>query len=218
MRKFMYLLLFLIQPYFSLADQTNSLKEELILYKAEFPVGDISNINYVKLAIDYMYEFDQRIRNIFVTNPNNPEITFIIKQIDEFNTIKLKEILKYYGWINISKFGKEYDYKTWLLVQHADQMPFFQIAVLFMLSNMVLYDETDKKNYAYLYDRIAIKFSKVGIYQKFGTQVNIDDNGNVRLLPYQDNNIENLDKNREKYGLPPIKEYLGSIREFYNKK
>ncbi|NDD59187.1 MAG: hypothetical protein EBZ47_08075 [Chlamydiae bacterium] len=75
--------------------------------------------------------------------------------------------------IVISKFGSEYDKKAWLIIQHADDDPFFQAGVLFLLERLANKGETDPKNYAYLYDRVAAKFHQIGLLQKYGTQVDL---------------------------------------------
>ncbi len=128
---------------------------------------------YVKRVIDYMYEFDQELRNLFIKHQSDERFGRLLKKLDAFHTARMKEILEIHGWIVISKFGVEYDKKAWLIIQHADDDPFFQAGVLFLLEKLTNKGETDPKNYAYLYDRVAAKFYQIGLLQKYGTQVDL---------------------------------------------
>ena len=190
------------------------LKQKLMSHKQHLPNGNIEQIDYVKKLIDYMYEFDQKIRKLFLQRQNDKQLQFLISKTNELHSSKMREILSIYGWITISKFGTEYDRKAWLLVQHADNDPFFQAGVLFILEYLSYKGETDKKNYAYLYDRVASKFGGVGIVQKYGTQVDIID-FNIKLQPYLGSLIE-IDKNRGEVGLEPLANYLHNLEQIIN--
>lgn len=204
----------LFQPSYAFANDTNTLEQSFIKHKVDVPKGDLKRVSYTKQLIEYMYKFDQKIRQDLVKDQNNYKLQALQKEMDAFHTTKMKEILKEYGWITVSKFGSEYDQKAWLLVQHADDDQFFQAGVLFILSTLIDKGETSKKNYAYLYDRVAGKFHQIGMLQKYGTQVSIKDNGEVKLETFE-GRLEDIDSRRKEIGLEPLSEYLKMIREFY---
>jgi len=175
-------------------------------YMHNIPKGDINQINHVKEILDYMYEFDQEYLKLYEINNNVTALNSITEKLFKFNTNEIKKILSKHGWITISKFGREYDHMAWLIVQHADDFPFFQAGVLFILHKMVEQGETDPKNYAYLYDRVADKFNHIGLLQKYGTQVDIKNNQAV-LAPFE-GDINSVNKCRNEVGLGLVEEYL----------
>lgn len=126
----------------------------------------------VKHHLSVMYTVDQEARQLFSAFDNSTTRK-ILEKVDLFNTEYLKAILEVHGWITISKFGKESDNLAWLLVQHADHDPEFQRRWLLQLQQLYPCGETDKKHYAYLYDRIALKSEAFGLKQRYGTQVQI---------------------------------------------
>lgn len=185
-------------------------------HKNSYPKGDTSNISDVQKMVRYMYEFDQQLRKAHLANPKNSQLKNDIDETDEFHTAKMKEILGVHGWLNISKFGKEYDNAAWLLVQHADNDPFFQAGVLLILSEMMEKKETNARNFAYLYDRVAGKLNHIGMYQKYGTQIIVSDQQNIELQPYK-GRLEDINKRRKAIGLEPVEEYLKKAREVYSR-
>lgn len=179
--------------------------------KKSFPKGDLNNIDYIKKIIRYMHKIDQDIRKHFLKDPYDPKMIQLLKNMDQFHTKKMKEVLLVHGWITISKFTKELDHKAWLLVQHADHDPFFQAGCLFVLSHLIKKGETNKKNYAYLYDRVSTNFQHIGMKQKYGTQVNVSRNGEMTLSPYE-GHLKEIDSLRKELGLDPIEKYLEKIK------
>ena len=214
MRKLLLKLLLVLALFrLSIAFASSNIASEVLNYQKNCPEGDFKEISYVKELLEYMYRFDQDFRKLFIQNRDDQEIRSLLKIIDSFHILKMKQILNEHGWITISRFGAEYDQKAWLLVQHADDDSFFQAGVLFVLSCLVEKGETDKKNYAYLYDRVAAKFHQVGILQKYGTQVEIE-NSDIKLQPYE-GSLDEVDKRRSEIGLEPLKDYLNNVKEIY---
>lgn len=105
------------------------LAEKVRIEQKTFPQGDLKDVGYVKAIINRMYLLDQELRQVFAQDFDNLEVQGLVAHVDEFHTVKMKQILLQHGWINISKFGHEADRQAWLLVQHADQDLFFRLAV-----------------------------------------------------------------------------------------
>lgn len=215
LRNRLFLLIFCSLIYLPLAHAsiTSKIEQRVTHTQHVFPKGNICDVNYVKEIIDIMHQLDQEVREAFTKNPNNAELVRLMKKVDTFNTAKMKEVLTIHGWITISKFGKTYDDKAWLLIQHSDHEPFFQAGVLFLLSSIMDKGETSKIHFAYLYDRVALKFPTLAMKQRYGTQVSIEKNCNIQLLPYE-GSLEDIDLRRKELGMEPLAEYLEEGKKF----
>lgn len=175
---------------------------------------DLKDVKCIQEQIRCCAEIDQKIRHISI-NLDPDEKNALLKQFDEINTKRLKLILKTHGWLTISKFGKETDNFAWLLVQHADHDPEFQASIAFILEHLLVLGETEPKNFAYLYDRVAINLNHIGLRQRYGTQMTIENN-EVKLLPFE-GDLKELNKRRQAMGLNSIEEYLKQLKGIYLK-
>jgi hypothetical protein len=129
---------------------------------------------------------------------------------DDENTEFLKKLVSEKGWPTISRVGQQAAGKAWLLVQHADHDPAFQLRALRLMEPLVATGEVSKGNYAYLYDRIMLKLSGK---QRFGTQFMGCDGEEHKLRPLEDE--KQLDKLRAEYQLEPITEYRKGMKEAF---
>ena len=121
---------------------------------------------------------------------------------DRANTEWLKAIVADQGWPTISKVGVDASAKAWLLAQHADRDPVFQLQALRLMEPLVERGEVSAKNYAYLYDRVMLKL--VG-EQRYATQVYCK--GGERV-PQPLENEEKMPEQREAVGLVAFEVYL----------
>ena len=177
---------------------------------------DLINFSCAKNKIHCCFKIDQYVRNNSKLFWENQEFFDFVQKVDFNNTNILKSILKIHGWPTISKFGKRTDQEAWLLVQHADHDLEFQASIAFILEQLSMIGETDLKNFAYLYDRVANNFNMIGIKQKYGTQAIIE-NKTIKLAPFV-GDIRELDERRKMMRLIPIKEYLNQLGKFYKLK
>jgi hypothetical protein len=135
--------------------------------------------------------------------------TFAITEMcaaDRDNTDWLKAELRRRGWPLISRDGKTADQQAWLLVQHADHDPAWQAEVLGQLAELTAKGETNPKNYAYLFDRVAMKH---GGPQRYGTQGHCV--GTRDWRPFDDE-AGDLDARRTSVGLPSEAEYIAGAK------
>jgi hypothetical protein len=86
--------------------------------------------------------------------------------IDEENTVYLETVVKASGWPTISAVGPEASQAAWLLVQHADHRPDFQVHCLELMKALPE-GEISPRNIAYLEDRVRVA---KGEPQLYGTQ------------------------------------------------
>lgn len=157
--------------------------------------------------INAMAMADQEVRNrIFGKRESSgifPNAEYQeLASTDHENTKRMKSIIKVYGWPTIALVGKEASSNAWLLIQHADQEPKFQAYCLSLLAPLVKAGEVDEKNYAYLFDRVAVA---LGRRQRFGTQAMFGGPG-LSISPVE--NPRNIDKLRKSIGLSSLEEYL----------
>lgn len=117
---------------------------------------------------------------------------------------RLKEIIKKFGWPGETLVGREAADRAWLLVQHAEHDIEFQKAALKILRKAAREGETEKRQVAYLTDRVLVN---TGRPQLFGTQfyTNI-------FKPRPIKNRQYLNRRRRRYGLEPFEEYARQLR------
>lgn len=125
-------------------------------------------------------------------------------RIDRENLLRMKEIIAKDGWPTRSLVGEAASQAAWLLVQHADSDPEFQLKILARLKPLVTTHEVAPKEYAYLYDRTHDP-------QLYGTQG--DCAGLAMWKPRPIDDPANVDRRRREVGLPPIKEYIGRMHQ-----
>ncbi|ATC33907.1 hypothetical protein CA606_17115 [Caulobacter vibrioides] len=76
----------------------------------------------------------------------------------------LKTEIRSRGWFTLSADGPDADRAAWLMVQHSDHDPAFQREALALLTRLKDQNETSKRNYAYLYDRLAANEGRNQLY------------------------------------------------------
>lgn len=127
-----------------------------------------------------------------------------VQRLDASSQKYLSRLLETYDWIDRKRFGKKVSDRAWLLAQHADNDPGFQVMVL---GRMEAYLETkgvSRENYAFLWDRVAVN---TGQLQRYGTQPDwncVD--GKMQLQPMED--PLNVDERRSQMGMGPVAKSL----------
>lgn len=129
---------------------------------------------------------------------------------DSKNTAFLKKHVAEKGWPTIKSVGKRASGNAWLLVQHADHDPAFQLKALRLMEPLAAKGEVSKGNYAYLYDRVMLKLAGK---QRFGTQFSGCDGDEYMLRPLE--NEKRLTELRLQYDLEPISEYRKSMKDSF---
>lgn len=168
----------------------------------KFQAHDLSKApNDLAREILMMFNKDQEAR---FSNINPEEI----KQIDVNNTRRISEIIDKDGYPTIDKIGVEASDALWLLVQHADLDRDFQIKCLELMKKLPN-GNINKKNIAYLEDRVRVGMGKLQLY---GTQFHRREDGKLVLRDIED--IDNVDRRREEMNLGTLDKYK---KDFYSK-
>jgi hypothetical protein len=159
---------------------------------------------------------DQIFRNAFDwpdTIPLEPDVkAALVRRLgnataieDGKNTEMLKALVSEQGWPTIGRVGSVPSHSAWLLVQHADHDPAFQLRALRMMEPLAAKGEVRPANYAYLYDRVMLKI--VG-KQRYATQVMCD--GGKRVPRPLEDGID-AEAERAKMALGSLADYIDGM-------
>lgn len=124
-----------------------------------------------------------------------------LARADAANTKWLREIVAEKGWPTRTMVGEDASRQAWLLAQHADQAPDFQLEVLRLMEPLVAQKEVSPRDYAYLYDRVMLKLSGK---QRYATQMWCKDSI-MEAQPLED--ADKVDELRSEMTLEPFAEY-----------
>jgi hypothetical protein len=127
---------------------------------------------------------------------------------DHANTQWLKALVARQGWPTISRVGKDAATQAWLLVQHADADPAFQLRALRLMEPLLAKREVSRANYAYLYDRVMLKIAG---RQRYATQAWCR-HGQWVPQPLEDEAA--VARRRAEAGLGPLSAYLEQLRQY----
>ena len=128
---------------------------------------------------------------------------------DTANTEWLKGVVAEHGWPKISQVGEKAANQAWLLVQHADHDPVFQLEALRLMEPLVAQREVSPNDFAYLTDRILLKLTGL---QRYGTQFQCVD-GQHTPQPVEDEAAR--DRLRAEAGMETQAENTARMREGY---
>lgn len=120
---------------------------------------------------------------------------------DRDNAAWLDRIFDSEGWPSKARYGKGADNGAWLIAQHADFDPRFQLKALKLLRQAVAKGEGDPSRVGLLIDRYRVN---KGRRQLYGTQYRAICGGN---RPWPIAKPESLDARRRQLGLEPWAEY-----------
>lgn len=145
---------------------------------------------------------DQQARAAIKSATDREAIEAVMK-LDREATARLKEVVAKHGWPGKSIVGVDGANAAWLLVQHADADAAFQRDCLAKMEPLVKTGEVAGKDFAYLWDRVALA---QGRPQRYGTQFEGDD-----IAPLED--PKNVDARRKSLGLDTLAEYKASVKK-----
>lgn len=145
---------------------------------------------------------DQQARDA-ITDPPDEAAVARVREVDRDNTAFLREAVAKHGWPGKRVVGVDGANAAWLLVQHADADLAFQKECLAKMEPLVAAGEVTAKDYAYLWDRVAVA---EGRPQRWGTQFDGDE-----PAPIED--AKNVDARRKAIGLPPLAEYKQMMQD-----
>jgi hypothetical protein len=138
------------------------------------------------------------------TKLNKDQISKKMIQVDSSNYHELKKILEQFGFPGYDLVEKNGSGSFWLLIQHQDEHPDFQILVLELMEKEIKNQNASKANFAYLTDRVKVNTQQEQVY---GTQMELNED-ETSYQPKKCIDPQNLNQRRQQMGLPPIEEYI----------
>jgi hypothetical protein len=131
-----------------------------------------------------------------------------MQEIHERNAKRLLAILNLHGWPGRDLVGESAAEAAWLVVQHAIGSPSLQRRALSLLKTAAATADAPLVQAAMLEDRIR---SNEGSGQRYGTQLDWDEHGQLSPLPIEDE--PNVDVRRAEVGLGSLAQYVERKRE-----
>lgn len=171
-----------------------------------------------KAELEFMADLDHDLLEASMSHRGmNDELNERIRQIDEANAARLREIVRAFGWPTVDAFGIKAAKAAFLVVQHAGHDTEFQNEALGMMVDLVSEGDLPAPYLALLTDRIRL-FK--GEDQLFGTQMKFEIalDGSVRAtpsIPIED--PERLDDRRGMMGLVPHRHFIAHLEEQYDR-
>ena len=136
-------------------------------------------------------------------------IWLAIGERDHANTAWLKAMVAAQGWPTIARVGERASHMAWLLVQHADDDPVFQLDMLRLMEPLAANGGVATKDYAYLYDRVMLKLTGK---QRYGSQFTCSGGRNV---PQPLEEAVDVDRLRRGVGMDSIAQNTARIDKAY---
>jgi len=159
--------------------------------------------------LKHLYEEDQQDRlNFNWDDKKHPEYQEKLQELIQKDERRRKRVLRLYTQQKI-KTAQDFYYAA-LILQHGNSPNDFKIANEFAKKAMIAGLEKAKWLYAATLDRWLLSRGKP---QKFGTQFK-KEGGRWKLIKPIDPTIS--DKERAKYGLPPLSKALQKFKEKYS--
>lgn len=144
---------------------------------------------------------DPNVRAIVI-----PLLFLALDEKNRANTAWLKQIVEKEGWPRQSDVGGHAAYQAWLLAQHSDHDPVFQLKALRLMEPLVAAGDVSKHNYAYLYDRVMLKLTGK---QRYATQMTCA-GGKYVPQPLEDEAA--VANHRAEMGLNTLTEYVAVMQ------
>ena len=153
----------------------------------------------VRIQLEKVYDDDQRYRE----NVHNISTQM---ELDQKNTAIVTKIIDSLGWLGENEIGHKANMALFLVIQHSPKLETME-KYLPKLREAANHGKADKKQLAYLIDRVEILNNRPQIY---GTQFQIDDRNKVVLSPLKDS--VNIEQRRKEMNMEPLSTYLKNVQ------
>ena len=163
-------------------------------------------------TLDLLNFRDQTIRFRHIADPKNKALDAQEAQVDAADQVRLKQIIRQYGWPGFDLAGTDGDEATWEIVQHSDNDKAFQKRCLPLIQAAVKRGQSSPSNFAYLTDRILIGEHKPQIY---GTQMTFKRDAQGHFIPRPIVDPAHVDERRASVGLGPLAAYEAQFQQLY---
>ncbi len=128
-------------------------------------------------------------------------------KIDRASTAMLRDLVQTHGWPTVDGAGKPSLDGAWLLVQHADHDPAWQVTALRLLQPLAASGQVSASNTAYLTDRVQVNLTG---RQTYGTQFHCVEGHNI---PRPIDDEAEVDARRASAGIGTLADYKQLMAE-----
>lgn len=170
----------------------------LICIYSFFACKKAENYSEVRKTLEQVLADDQKFRS---------PVFDLTKQasLDRKNTRIVTKIIDSLGWLGENKIGHEANLALFLTIQHADKLETME-KYLPILKKASEKGDADKKQVAYLIDRVELLNNRKQIY---GTQLSFRANGKAFIENLQDST--NVNTRRKSMNLITLEDYLKKV-------
>jgi uncharacterized protein DUF6624 len=154
------------------------------------------------------FESDQAVRKKWLADVKSETLARSVGAIDAVNLTWLRQLISEKGFPTAAQVGYEGVHFAWILLQHADQDPKLQSALLPVLEQRFAAGELAANDLARSTDRVLVAGGKP---QRYGTQFDWWLSGDFKLP--EPRVLAEIDTERSHLGLMPLADYACSIRE-----
>lgn len=163
----------------------------------------------LRAELDERYARDQRARVAFLAKPKDPQRKRAVVLADQSNLRWLRELVAGQGFPTAAQVGEEGVDQAWLLVQHMDDDPQFQAALLPTLEQRHADGELGADNLARYTDRVL---KAQGKPQRYGTQFSPEEMGSDHFGLPDEASVREVDAHRRALGVMPLADYTCMMR------
>jgi hypothetical protein len=135
-----------------------------------------------------------------------------MEELHQRNNQRLNEIADIHGWPGKDLVGEDGASAAFLIVQHAISMPSLMRRCLPLMQQAAQNNDLDAQSLAYLEDRIRLM---EGRSQRYGTQYDWDDDGQMSPCPIEE--PDTVNERRAQVGLDTLEENITRIRSSLEK-
>jgi hypothetical protein len=156
-------------------------------------------------------DWDQAIRNEEIAKGSkhaDKAVLARMETIDSDNTSRMKQIIQQFGWPGPEMVGEDGTEAAFILVQHAEHA--FQKEMLPLVEDAYRANKLSGQDYALLLDRVLVGEGKPQVY---GTQAKGWKGKEPVFHPIED--AANVDRRRAEVGIPPMADYVRSLKQMY---
>lgn len=169
--------------------------------------GEVScNPIYLSEQLEQRATADQTARRAYQASNGSRATEAAVLTIDAENREWFRPVLEKCGWPAQSVVGEKGAVAAWLIAQHADMDPGFQVYSADKLKTAVLAGEAKGERLALLVDRNRRLQKQPQVY---GMQFNVQDNSKVVFLQVEAPEL--LNPRRKEIGLEPFFCYINSV-------
>lgn len=123
---------------------------------------------------------------------------------------ELRKLMAKYGFPGYKKVGRDATAAAVMIVTNADKDTGFQKKFLDDMKKAADASDADRGDFAMLTDRVLIAEGK---RQRYGTMISVK---GTKITPMPVEDPKNLDKRRAEVGLPPMEDYLETVKSRYS--